>query len=91
MHNTMEERGSSNVIGLLYGAEEPDRYLQAKTIKKHRRPKVNQPTKRAADYWPDLRTVPLRQSARTRKHTMHLHPNLRQSDTIGGGNIGIFM
>ncbi len=26
VHNIMEERGSSNVIGILYGSEEPDRY-----------------------------------------------------------------
>ena len=45
--------------------------------------------KGAADYWPFLRTTYY--SLLEAQYESPLHPNLRQSDIIGGGNIGIIM
>ena len=48
--------------------------------------------KGAADYWPPLRTTyGTIQSARKDSVSLPLHPNLRQSDIIGGENIGIIL
>ena len=75
------------LVGLVFSPERMKTF-SAKTMQKRQMSslKVNQPTKRAADYWPYLRTT---ETVCQEAHP--LHHNMRQSDTIGGGNIGIIM